>query len=149
MYRYILESAEKDIVIVKEELDFLQAYAFLLGKRFGTKFKLNIDIPDEWHASKIPPMALQLLVENAIQHNAVLESAPLVVDVFADDFKIIVRNNIRRDAMNRVATSEHAGNDGFGIGLANLQKRYHLLANQEIIIENKPDVFVVKLPIIK
>ena len=149
VYRYILESAEKDVVTVEEELDFLQAFVFLLEKRFGTKFRLNIDIPADWHASKIPPMALQLLVENAIQHNAILQSAPLMVNVSTNDHKIIVQNNIRSDAMNRVSTSEHACSDGFGIGLANLQKRYHLLANQEIIIENKPDVFVVKLPIIK
>jgi len=148
VYRYILESNEKNLVTVKQELEFLRAYSFLLDKRFGEKFKLKINLPTEWNESKIPPMALQLLVENAIQHNAVSESNPLMVEVFAEDDKIVVRNSIRRDAAHGVSTMGEAGN-GFGIGLANLRRRYLLLADQDIIIENEPDVFVVKLPLIK
>jgi len=139
VYRYILESNQQDLVKIKDELEFLDAYFFLLEKRFGTKLVLEMDISPDLYETSIPPMAMQLLVENVIQHNTITNSSPLTIKIFDQNSMIIVQNNLQKKT---------AG-ESFGIGLANLMKRYKLIAGKEIIINNSANSFIVKLPVIK
>jgi LytS/YehU family sensor histidine kinase len=139
VYRYILESNQKDLVNLKDELEFLNAYFFLLDKRFGKKLIVQIDITSDLYLTSIPPMALQLLAENAIQHNSITSSAPLKIKIFNDDNMICVENNLQK---------KETGNST-GIGLNNLLKRYQLIANKVITIKENKDRFIVKLPVIK
>jgi len=117
----------------------LQAYSFLLDKRFGDKFKLKINLPTEWNETKIPPMALQLLVENAIQHNAITDSNPLQIEVTCKDDKICVSNDL----------NPKTSLESFGIGLVNLKKRYQLIAAQDIVLDQSSETFMVRLPVIQ
>lgn len=139
VYRYILESHKNDLVPLRDELTFLEAYAFLLRKRFGEKLNLIIKISEDLMNTRIPPMALQLLVENAIQHNAITETNPLQVEVTCRENKICVSNNL----------NPKAALESFGIGLVNLKKRYQLIAAQDIVIVQSSDTFMVKLPVIQ
>lgn len=137
-YRYSLSSSKIDVVSLKEELDFVVAYSDLLQKRFGKKLEIHQTISKTLHETSIPPMSIQLLIENAIQHNVMTSEKPLQIKIFDQNNYIIVKNNLLEE--KRV--------DSFGIGLMNLNNRYKLIANQEIYIDKKSDYFMVKLPVL-
>jgi sensor histidine kinase YesM len=138
VYRYILESGKRDLVKLKEEVEFLKSYFFLIEKRFGKQLILNITIDPALHETLIPSMALQVLVENAIQHNSKTNSSPLTISVYNENDTINVQNNLQKNN----------GGESMGIGLPNLMKRYQLIADKEIIIDERDELFTVKLPII-
>jgi len=137
-YHYTLAS-KQDLVSLKEELDFLHSYLFLLKKRFGEKLSFSQELPDDLLASKIPPMSLQLLVENAIQHNVITKETPLHIRIFAEGEMICVENKLQE---------KESGVHSFGIGLQNLSTRYRLLSQKDIIITKDKQKFGVKLPLI-
>lgn len=136
-YRYTLAS-KQNMVSLKEELEFLQSYIFLLKKRFGEKLMVNLEISNNNFQSLIPPMSLQLLVENAIRHNVITHTSPLTIKVFIENNMICVKNNLQ----------EKESSDSFGIGLQNLANRYRLLAQKDIIIAKDEHSFSVKLPLL-
>jgi len=137
-YRYSLSSTKTNLVTLEEELNFIKSYSDLLQKRFGSKLKFSVKISEENYANKIPPMSIQLLIENAIQHNIITTETPLQVNIYNDEGYICVENNLQ----------EKEEIDSFGIGLMNLNNRYKLIANKEIYIEKSLDIFLVKLPLL-
>lgn len=138
MYRYILQSGERDVVSLQEELKFLDSYVYLVKSRYRDRFKIDIDIDAEYLEKKVPPLALQLLVENAVKHNEISESNPLQVNIYSKDSDIYVENEMRL----RTSFVDSTGN-----GLMNLDKRYFLLKKQHISISATENVFRVKLPL--
>jgi hypothetical protein len=137
-YRYAISSGKKDLVSLKEELEFLESYVYLIKKRFGEKLSVNI-LPTEEPCNRfLPPMSLQVLVENAIQHNIITQAKPLEIDIFIDGEFVVVRNKLQ----------EKVSSDGFGVGLQNLSNRFQLLSQKDIIIEKSNVYFVVKLPLL-
>jgi LytS/YehU family sensor histidine kinase len=98
----------------------------------------NIKITETVWQSKIPPMSLQLLVENAIQHNVITKASPLSIDITINNNMICVKNNLQK--------KDSA--ESFGIGLKNLVNRYRLLAKKDILIEKDEQNFSVSLPLI-
>ena len=138
MYRYILQSGTEDLVTIKEELKFLESYIYLINTRYRNRFKIDIDINEELLVEKIPALAMQLLVENAVKHNEISESNPLLVKVYSEDNFIIVENKIK----HRMTFVDSTGN-----GLVNLNKRYNMLVNKSMIISNKDEIFKIKLPL--
>jgi LytS/YehU family sensor histidine kinase len=141
VYRYILSNKEKDLVLLKEEVEFISNYFYLLKIRFGDAINMIIEITDL--ASEdflIPPISMQALVENAIKHNEFNDKIPLAINVSISANYAIVKNviNLRTYA---APTSR--------IGLGNLDNRYKLITKRNIIIENNFKTFTVKLPIIK
>jgi sensor histidine kinase YesM len=141
VYRYILSNKEKDLVLLKEEIEFISNYFYLLKIRFGEAISMIIEITDL--ASEdflIPPISMQALVENAIKHNEFNDKTPLSINVSISANYAIVKNviNLRTYA---APTSR--------IGLGNLDNRYKLITKRNIIIENNFKTFTVKLPIIK
>jgi len=140
MYRYILQSGERGLVSVKEELKFLESYTYLIRTRYRDRFSMDIDIKDEFLEEEIPSLALQLLVENAVKHNEISETNPLEVKIYSKEGSIFVENVIRP----RTTISE-----GTKHGLLNLKKRYVLLRKQEVIVRAENNIFVVELPLNK
>jgi two-component system LytT family sensor kinase len=139
VYRYILESHRNDLVKIKDEIQFINAYFFLLGKRFAKKLILEIDMASDLLKTSIPPMSLQLLVENAIHHNTMTRSKPLKIRIYHQDENIVVQNNLQKKKSS----------ESMGIGLPNLLQRYQLIARRDIIIHQTTEFFTVKLPVIK
>ncbi|WP_394748863.1 sensor histidine kinase [Spongiimicrobium salis] len=137
-YRYSLSSTKTDIVLLKEELDFITSYTDLLQKRFGDKLKIMVNVSEETYDRKIPPMSIQLLIENAMQHNVITSEHPLLIKVHSEHNHIYVENSL----------NEKEDIESFGIGLMNLNNRYKLIANKEIRIEKTQDVFLVELPLL-
>ena len=136
--RYSLSMQEQSLVSLKEELALLENYIFLLQIRFGDNLKIVRNIGNVQF--KIPPLSLQLLLENVIKHNIISTASPMNIWVEMNENKktIIVRNTL-----NRKVNSE-----GTGIGLVNLNERFKILASQEIEIEQNEKEFMVILPLI-
>lgn len=142
VYRAILEVREKELVTLEEESQWLASYIYLLETRFGESLTVELDIPEALWQCFVVPLALQILLENAIKHNVVASKRPLVVRIYATDQPeptLIVTNNLQRKAQLEPSTQT---------GLANIAKRYALLCDRAPrIIETDSD-FTVTLPLL-
>ncbi len=137
VYRYVLDTRDKEVVSLEEENAFLKSYLFLQQIRFGDKLKLNVAIDEV--KTKLPPLVLQMLIENAIKHNEISEDNPLTIHVYSDGEFLVIENNLQRKPV--------MADESPGIGLENICKRYEFLTNKEVRIE-QTDKFTVKLPLI-
>ncbi len=138
IYRYILDSSKHQIVPLTKELAFIESYTFLLKIRFGEKIKIHLDV-EAPESDFIVPVSVQMLIENAVKHNQVTSSSPLVVRIFQEQGNICVRNTLRKRLTHE---------DSSGTGLDNLRAQYKLLANRPINVEQTKDFFKVCLPIL-
>ena len=140
LLRATLLRSENDFIPIQNELEYLESYIFLQKERFGEKFKVDIQIPENWKKECIPSFSLQLLAENAIKHNVVSTHQPLLLEIYPNGTDLIIRNQIhkRRDATQ-----------GTGLGLLNLSVRFKLLKKRDIRINQDENYFTVKLPILK
>ena len=140
-FRNIVTYRDKDVITLREELKLLKTYIFIQKKRFGNNLALNIDVTNEQQMENfMPPLTLQLLMENAIKHNAISRVTPLQVDIFIRDEFIIISNNINP----KLSQAE-----GAGMGLQNIVNRYNLLSKRKVSIHNSSKEFVVSLPTLK
>jgi sensor histidine kinase YesM len=141
VYRYVLDQTDKELVTVEEELTFMESYFYLLKIRFEDNLIIKTnDIKDSQLQKMIPPMSLQLLVENAIKHNVVSDSRPLTIDLFTNDGGfLIVKNNV----------SPKKALDSKGIGLNNLKMRYQYLSDKRMIVNHTTQFFEVYLPLLE
>jgi sensor histidine kinase YesM len=141
VYRYILSNKERDLVLLREETEFISNYFYLLKIRFAEAISMTIEINDlSAENYLIPPISLQALVENAIKHNEFSEKKPLAINVYIHSDYVIVKNDLNR---------RNGAQPGSKIGLGNLDNRYKLLTKRNIIVENNFESFTVKLPIIR
>jgi sensor histidine kinase YesM len=141
VYRYILSNKERDLVLLREEVEFISNYFYLLKIRFADAISMSIEITDlSAENFLIPPISLQALVENAIKHNEFSEKKPLSIDVSISSDYVIVRNVIHRRSTPQPTSK---------IGLNNLDNRYKLITKRNIMVENNFETFVVKLPIVR
>jgi sensor histidine kinase YesM len=139
-YNYLLEHQDVRLVKLKYELDFIKSYFFLLQIRFGSKIQLELHIEDRFNDYQIPPICLQLLIENAIKHNRMSADHPLIITIQIKDQNIIVKNNLNK--RNELQKST-------GIGINNIRNRYHLILGKDIAVCDSGTYFEVRLPIIK
>lgn len=137
--RYTLQDNESHSVTLREEMEFVQSYMYLLQVRYEENLQFDIRIHPELMSRKLPPMALQLLVENAVKHNEISNRRPLTVSVIAEGDTVEVSNPLQ---------PKRGGSAGMGIGLANLAKRYQLLYKKDIIVKEENHRFTVILPLI-
>ena len=140
LYRSMLSYKDMDLISLADELEIIYNYMYIQQTRFGNALKLVVDIPEEIRKTKkIIPLALQILVENAIKHNVVSRQAPLIVSIIADEDSIIVKN-----ALHPKITKEK----GEGLGLSNIQSRYALLTKKHITYSILNNEYIVSLPLL-
>ncbi|NOQ76167.1 MAG: hypothetical protein GQ574_29475 [Crocinitomix sp.] len=139
IYRYVLDSREKELVPLQEEIDFIEKFIFLLKTRFENKLIINFDITAKAD-ELIVPLALQLLVENAVKHNEVSSANPLEISISRSTNSITVNNPIRLKNVDL---------DSKKIGLTNLMQQYAYFSDRKPEIETKDNLFIVTLPILK
>lgn len=138
--RYTLQSNEKQLVTLKEEMDFTESYLFLIKMRFDTNLTVNIQTDEKYMTYRLPPLTVQTLVENAVKHNEVSKRNPLTLTIkTTENRSMIVRNPIHEKI-----TEE----DGTGIGLTNLSKQFQLLIGKDITISIENNEFSVEVPLI-
>lgn len=141
VYRYLLINSKKNLITLEEEMKFLSAYIFLLKHRAGSgiAFQINID-PSQLYLH-LPPMTLQLLIENAMKHNKFIKSNPLKITVVSGkNDELIVSNSIIP-----LQKKEYSP----GLGLQNIVQRYHLLTDRTPQITTTDNMFTVSIPLIK
>jgi PAS domain S-box-containing protein len=140
VYRYVLENKDDELVTLSTELRFLDAYVFLLNIRFVGKIHVNINIPHEKESSKIVPLAMQLLIENAIKHNTMSKSNPLIINIYIDEENYLnIINNLQERPSQIIST---------GVGLKNIENRYQLLNNTKPQFFKTETQFVAKVPLL-
>ena len=139
VYRHILEVKDEKSISLKDELEVLNAYTFLLKTRFDKNLQVNINIPPEKMQQKIVPLSLQILMENAIKHNIVSADKPLHIDVFTENGSLVVSNNLQ---MKKQIT------ESTGIGLDNIRNRYKLLSDKPVKVTESETNFTVSIPLI-
>jgi two-component system LytT family sensor kinase len=141
IYKYLLVNKDKDLVPLQQELDFAGNYHDLLKVSHGQTLRLEERVQDAARRCMVVPLAMQLLVENAIKHNRFTEAGPLVITITADEDFLQISNNKSPRPYALESTR---------IGLGNLDARYRLLTGRGIeIMDGSKDVFTVKLPLIK
>jgi LytS/YehU family sensor histidine kinase len=139
VYRYVLQSAEVYWVNLGDEVEFIKACFALHQERLGDGLRFNIDIPAEYFSFSIPPLSLQILVENAIKHNCATLKNPLKIDIFVRNNRLVVVNNLNpRNSSYSTKT-----------GLQNLRKRYALLTEKVPVMTKTENEFIVEIPLIQ
>ena len=138
-YCYILEQREQARVPLRTELDFLAPYTFLLTMRFEHKLFVVVDVPEAARdAYAIAPLSLQLLLENAVQHNHLSTAEPLRVTIALAGSCLRVANPEPR----LVPTAST------GVGLQNIVGRYRLLTDQPVRVAEVGGYFTIDLPLL-
>jgi len=138
VYRYVLQNNRKNTVKLAEEMEFITAYIGIHRERMGEGLQVTTQVSTDLLEKNIPPLALQLLLENALKHNITSKKTPLRIQIFGQLDTIVVRNEIRL----RVSS------DSTKKGLVNLALRYELLTNRKMEITNNGEIFEVKLPLL-
>lgn len=140
VYRYILEIKDKKLISVKEELNCISAYLFMLQIRFGTNLKIKINEVGLEDSHHIVPLSLQLLIENAMKHNIVSNKRPLFIQIFkGTQNRLLVVNNLQKKENLEPST---------GIGLQNIDKRYRMISKEKIEMIVTEEKFTVSIPLI-
>jgi len=139
VYRYVLEQKSKELVTVDEELQFAKIYMSLLKMRFEDSIVFTMPEKASNPDSKVVPLSLQLLLENAVKHNMVTSSKPLHISIYEDQGSLIVENNLQPKQIVKKST---------GVGLSNIKQRYELLTNKKVKINKEANRFAVAIPML-
>jgi sensor histidine kinase YesM len=141
VYRFILETRDKERIALDEELRILDAYIYLVQMRFKESLKINLQKTDHLKDKEIAPLCLQMLIENAIKHNVTSKGKPLFINIFFESENyIVIENNLQPKS-----TTEYSS----GIGLKNIASRYAYLSRLPVIIEETNEKFTVKIPLLQ
>lgn len=144
--RYTLQENDMHIVTLREEMDFVEAYIFLMKMRYEDNLHFVLDVDSSWMDYCLPPLSVQTLVENAIKHNEISNRKPLTIGIRIvcqpdnGEISLQVDNNLQPRRTTAAGT---------GVGLANLSKRYALLLDKEIKITEAEGKFRVNIPLVK
>ncbi|MBD2704248.1 histidine kinase [Spirosoma sp. BT702] len=139
VYRYLLRSNDSPLTPLANELEFLQSYYHLLKTRHGEALSLVTTIYPGSETKQLPPLTLQLLIENAVKHNIILPDQPLTIKLSATENQLIVSNNLQRKASRTLST---------GVGLSNILSKYQMMGQSVPVIEDDGREFRVTLPLV-
>jgi sensor histidine kinase YesM len=142
VYRYLLRSNDdEELVTLQPELQFIRSYFHLLKTRFGEGIQLQVNVPERFLHWLLPPLTLQMLVENAVKHNNISKQAPLFITIACtDDGWLTVTNNLQKK-LGRVEST--------GIGLANIREKYRLLGLPDVQLSETETHFKIMIPMVE
>ncbi|OGX82863.1 hypothetical protein BEN49_13255 [Hymenobacter coccineus] len=141
VYRYVLQNQEKEVVKVAAELEFMESCAYLLRTRFRGSLRIEITVPVALRSCYTVPVALQMLLENALKHNISSRNRPLLIEVFAtpNHAQLVVRNTLQPKPTVPPSTN---------LGLENIRRRYGFISQQPVEVERDASSFTVRLPLL-
>jgi two-component system LytT family sensor kinase len=140
VYRYLLQTNQDELTTLATEIRFIKSYYHLLRTRYDMGLELIINVDEVDLTRFIPPLTLQLLVENAVKHNTILEKNPLYIEIKSTGNEMLeVRNNVLEKSTAVKSTK---------LGLANIHAKYQLLSERQPVIDSGPDYFLVLLPLL-
>ena len=140
VYRYILDTRDTELIPLREELQFLEAFRFLLEVRFEENLRVELAIEEDRLDHLILPLSLQLLFENAIKHNIISDAQPLTISVTTKGDFLEMRNKLQKKITPLEST---------GTGLENVRRRYLFFTPKEIEVIETQEAFIVRLPLLK
>ncbi|MBD2754937.1 sensor histidine kinase [Spirosoma validum] len=141
VYRYLLQSNEQVLIPLSKELDFIRAYVDLLKTRYEQGLTLEVNVASDVLDYALPPLTLQMLVENAVKHNRISTRSPLTIRIYSDAaHNLLVVNNLQRK--QTVIPSNQ-------MGLANISAKYRLLNQPDIVIHQTDTIFQVSVPLLQ
>lgn len=141
VYRYLLQANERNLTTLENELTFLRDYFHLLKTRFGEGVHLEIEVEEHQRSYLLPPLTLQLLIENAVKHNIVLPQKPLYIYLYTDvAHNLVVENNLQKKASPILSNK---------VGLRTIISKYRLLRRGAVLVTETATHFKVSLPLIK
>lgn len=141
VYRYLLKSNEGELTTLKNELNFIHSFLHLLKTRFGNGLKEEIGVDEKFLNYQLPPLTLQMLVENAVKHNIIATVRPLKLCIYTtEDGMLVVKNNLQKKTQ-QVPSGK--------VGLANIISRYKLLNQPDVMVNETASEFIVSVPLIK
>jgi len=136
IYRYVLDVQDEEVVSLGQELSFIKDYLFLQRIRFGDNLSYEINANSD---KMIIPMALQILIENALKHNTITNENKLEIKISSDERYVIVSNN--KNVKSDIETSHE-------LGIANIKARYTFLTTTEVEVLNSENKFEVRIPLL-
>ncbi len=139
VYRALLKTKDEDLIPLKDELEFIDAYIYLLKVRFEENIIFNIAIDKIKMQKMVPPLTIQMLIENAIKHNITSEKKPLIINVASHGDTLTVTNNLN------LRPGEHDS----GTGLTNIRRRYAYFSDETMKIDKTLDEFRVTIPLLE
>ena len=140
LYRNMLSFKDQDLIKLSEEFEIITNYMYIQKSRFGEALQLETRIPGNvLNTTRIVPLALQLLVENAIKHNVVSLARPLTISITSNGGEIMVKNPLQPKLSKE---------KGAGLGLMNIKKRYNLLTNRNVEYGVVNNEYIVVLPLL-
>lgn len=139
IYRYVLQVRDKSMVSLREEEEFLSSYIFLQTLRFEKNLRINMDIPEPYKDYYLPPLSLQLIIENALKHNEISTSRPMDITISVKEDSLEISNTYQ---------PRHSREESTGFGIDHLRKRYSYISDRkpEFVISN--GLYIAKVPLI-
>ena len=139
LIRYMLKSGEKELVLLRDEIAIMNTYISLQQKRFPETLVIKVDVPESFYHYAVPPLVLQMLVENCLKHNIISRKNPLFVEILAEKNTVTVINNLQIKP----------GVESTGQGLKNISGRYRYFTSRKIEIIKTHDFFKVIIPLLE
>lgn len=140
VYRYVLNFNQHYLTPLREEISFIRSYLYIMNERFEEALQVDLQISEDYMEMKVPPLSLQLLIENAIKHNMISPEQPLQITIITDATPALtVKNNFQ---------PKKVAEEGTGIGLKNIMERYKLLSGKTVSIVQDKGEFSVTLPLL-
>jgi len=141
VYRIILRTESSDLTTVEDELKMIESYIYLLKIRFQDKVHFKLDVSEASKMKAMLPLSIQMLVENAIKHNAATTLNPISIDIVSEEDKyLVVKNNKQEKKYDDQKRS--------GTGLKNIRDRYKFFTNETLEIIDTEESFIVKIPLL-
>lgn len=137
--RFVLKNREKEVVLLREEIIMAKKYSYLQQSRFGKNLQINFNVDEKVYHYSIIPLALQMLIENAIKHNIISKDKPLLINILIEkNSYLVVENNLQKKS-DEPSTK---------LGLSNIIERYKFLTSKDVEISETSDKFAVALPLV-
>lgn len=139
VYRYVAETIERPLVSLKMELDFVESYLYLQKIRYGNLLTYTADVDKHLYDYQLPPLSLQVILENAIKHNIITEASALIIEINSENECLVIKNKIAPKLSYEISS---------GTGLSNLTKRYAFVCNKHPEFKKSGGYFIASLPLI-
>jgi LytS/YehU family sensor histidine kinase len=141
VYRTMLLTKVEDLITLEEEMEFIKSYIYLITTRFEDNIQFKIEIDDEAYFAMLPPLTIQMLLENAIKHNIITEKVPLIITIRNNNSRLEVTNNLNEKPEDLKTKS--------GTGIKNIIERLKYFTDEEMIMEKTEHEYRVSIPMME
>ena len=139
MFRYILNSENRGLITLAEELEFVSSFRYLMEVRFANKLDFQINIAEEGKSLKLPSLSILPVIDNVVVHNTIDSEHKMVVHIILNKDNELVISNPIYPKLSPDKTN--------GTGLKNLENRFQILMNKKIVVNDDGQTFSVILPL--